>query len=493
MATIADQTADSVREPDLARLARRYGTDPATARHAVAVTADAVVDHLRGLLDEDDGARRAYALVGSRGAGVGEVVDPDAIATSAGCDREVATDLLTTVAPLTMAGLAARRLDPLGLEARLRADRHAERTTPTVRGTWTPPVAAPRAAAVSKPAVAPVRGGIGNRVLVAAALLGLAGVGGVIAFAYMARTQAGPTGSVSTAATTPLGSTTATTGAVAAVSTSGGGETQSMPAALALAPRLKLFDGLLRRAGLDQRLADGDYTLVAANDRAVKRARPLPTGDELRSLLEDHIIPRRLTAAEMVDGARFETLAGTTLLVRTRDGQTFVGKAPLTGRTIETGNGTILIADALIGGAGAPPAEPTPTETPVAPPPAASTEPPLIPAAVGDVVLLPIRFGPGSAGVPYTARRRLHQLASELAAGGVRIEIDGHTDNDGDPAANLALSQRRADAVRAYLVAHGAPEDAIVARGFGDRRPVADNETPAGRKVNRRIEIRRLA
>ena len=71
----------------------------------------------------------------------------------------------------------------------------------------------------------------------------------------------------------------------------------------------------------------------------------------------------------------------------------------------------------------------------------------------------------------------------------VSIEIDGHTDASGVSAKNLQLSQLRANAVRDYLVQQGIAADRLSAYGFGDGVPIADNSTPAGRRLNRRIEF----
>jgi OOP family OmpA-OmpF porin len=71
-----------------------------------------------------------------------------------------------------------------------------------------------------------------------------------------------------------------------------------------------------------------------------------------------------------------------------------------------------------------------------------------------------------------------------------RIEIIGHTDNQGLRATNLGLSQARAEAVTAYLSDHGINGDLLTASGQGADRPVAPNDTPAGRARNRRIEFR---
>lgn len=69
------------------------------------------------------------------------------------------------------------------------------------------------------------------------------------------------------------------------------------------------------------------------------------------------------------------------------------------------------------------------------------------------------------------------------------VVVEGHTDSTGSKAYNLKLSQRRADAVRDFLVKHGIAPDRIVARGYGEAYPVAPNDTAAGRQHNRRVEI----
>jgi photosynthetic reaction center M subunit len=70
------------------------------------------------------------------------------------------------------------------------------------------------------------------------------------------------------------------------------------------------------------------------------------------------------------------------------------------------------------------------------------------------------------------------------------IEVQGHTDNVGDPTANLALSQGRADRVRDMLTTkYGIAADRIRSRGFGQTKPTASNDTPEGRRLNRRVEI----
>ncbi|NZA28384.1 OmpA family protein [Luteimonas sp. SJ-92] len=90
----------------------------------------------------------------------------------------------------------------------------------------------------------------------------------------------------------------------------------------------------------------------------------------------------------------------------------------------------------------------------------------------------------------------LRQLAQLLAQTEGIAQVGGHTDAKGDDEYNLALSQRRADAVVAWLVGEGAvPASRLQARGFGEAQPVAPNTTadgaddPAGRARNRRVEV----
>jgi outer membrane protein OmpA-like peptidoglycan-associated protein len=68
------------------------------------------------------------------------------------------------------------------------------------------------------------------------------------------------------------------------------------------------------------------------------------------------------------------------------------------------------------------------------------------------------------------------------------VEIAGYTDNTGDSAANVTLSQNRADAIRQALVVAGVDDSALVSRGYGEANPVARNDTEEGRASNRRIE-----
>lgn len=103
-----------------------------------------------------------------------------------------------------------------------------------------------------------------------------------------------------------------------------------------------------------------------------------------------------------------------------------------------------------------------------------------------------INFVTGSARLGARATRSINALAAVIercVAGGLRLELGGHTDNTGDTGANLALSSQRARAVRDALAARGVPAGAMLAVGHGDTLPIADNTTEEGRAANRRTTI----
>jgi outer membrane protein OmpA-like peptidoglycan-associated protein len=89
-----------------------------------------------------------------------------------------------------------------------------------------------------------------------------------------------------------------------------------------------------------------------------------------------------------------------------------------------------------------------------------------------------------------SAQDRLNHVADALLTTKERkLTVEGHTDSQGTVNYNQNLSQKRADAVRTYLISRGYPGDLILAQGIGQNRPVADNTSPEGRANNRRVEI----
>ncbi len=75
----------------------------------------------------------------------------------------------------------------------------------------------------------------------------------------------------------------------------------------------------------------------------------------------------------------------------------------------------------------------------------------------------------------------------------VKIEISGHTDNAGKPAANLTLSNNRAKSVVNYLIEKGINTQRLTFKGFGETKPIADNKTEEGKAKNRRTELKIIA
>jgi outer membrane protein OmpA-like peptidoglycan-associated protein len=85
---------------------------------------------------------------------------------------------------------------------------------------------------------------------------------------------------------------------------------------------------------------------------------------------------------------------------------------------------------------------------------------------------------------------KLDQIAETLRGAERKIQVLGHTDNQGGASQlNQTLSEKRASAVRDYLVSKGIPSDLIRAEGRGPNQPIADNSSVDGRAQNRRVEI----
>jgi outer membrane protein OmpA-like peptidoglycan-associated protein len=109
----------------------------------------------------------------------------------------------------------------------------------------------------------------------------------------------------------------------------------------------------------------------------------------------------------------------------------------------------------------------------------------------GSVVLEGLYFATGSAELLPESDAAIAEAAALLEARpDLRLDVQGHTDNVGNDAANLTLSRRRAQAVADALInAHGIASSRLGVRGFGAARPVADNGSEDGRARNRRVEL----
>lgn len=109
------------------------------------------------------------------------------------------------------------------------------------------------------------------------------------------------------------------------------------------------------------------------------------------------------------------------------------------------------------------------------------------------LVLKGVEFETGSATLTAESHLQLDTVVEYMTyKKSARIEISGHTDNVGKKKANKKLSQKRADAVREYLIAQGIDGSRITAVGYGDEKPIASNKTAEGRQKNRRIEAREI-
>jgi OOP family OmpA-OmpF porin len=131
---------------------------------------------------------------------------------------------------------------------------------------------------------------------------------------------------------------------------------------------------------------------------------------------------------------------------------------------------------------------PPPPPAPVAKKPAPAPAP--APPAQSRMVLRGVTFATDSAEIDAASAVVLDVAADQLRGNpNVNVLVEGHTDSTGSEAHNQALSQRRADSVRNYLVRKGVPANRLSARGLGESSPVASNDTRDGRALNRRVEL----
>jgi len=161
------------------------------------------------------------------------------------------------------------------------------------------------------------------------------------------------------------------------------------------------------------------------------------------------------------------------------------------------------------------PEAPPPEPEPEAPPLPELKEPPAVveePVVYAPVEIVLVMYAPPQPTVEETQKLNTSQRAINFRTGGaeltpssyaalngiaellkqyshVRYEIQGHTDSQGADMYNLLLSAERAAAVKTYLVARGAPEASLIAIGYGENMPIANNATAEGRALNRRVEF----
>jgi OOP family OmpA-OmpF porin len=108
----------------------------------------------------------------------------------------------------------------------------------------------------------------------------------------------------------------------------------------------------------------------------------------------------------------------------------------------------------------------------------------------GHVAVYGIHFDTGKATIQPDSERILGEIAKLVQQNAdLKLRVEGHTDNQGNAAANQALSEKRAQAVVAWLSAHNVPAARLTAKGLGQTQPVADNSSEDGRAKNRRVEL----
>ena len=106
-------------------------------------------------------------------------------------------------------------------------------------------------------------------------------------------------------------------------------------------------------------------------------------------------------------------------------------------------------------------------------------------------ILEKVQFETGSADILEESFALLDEVADiiERNPGITKIRVEGHTDSKGRKRSNKRLSQKRADAVREYLIDKGIDGGRLVAKGYGQTKPIASNKTDEGRAENRRVEF----
>ena len=168
--------------------------------------------------------------------------------------------------------------------------------------------------------------------------------------------------------------------------------------------------------------------------------------------------------------------------------------ATWTPATAAAGCDGAIVAPRAAAPAPAPAAAPAPAPRAAAPAPApapAAARPAPPPAAATKVTYAADTFFDFDKSVlKADAKAKLDDLAGKVKAINLEVIIAvGHTDSAGSDAYNQKLSVKRADAVKAYLITKGIEKNRVYTEGKGEKQPVADNKTDAGRSKNRRVEL----
>ena len=99
-------------------------------------------------------------------------------------------------------------------------------------------------------------------------------------------------------------------------------------------------------------------------------------------------------------------------------------------------------------------------------------------------------FNPTESIILYNSFPELKRIVAIIKSNNLKVEISGHTDNAPDDISSQTLSEKRASAVKAYLVSEGCYSDVITFVGYGKTKPIAPNDTEEGRAKNRRVGLK---
>ena len=138
------------------------------------------------------------------------------------------------------------------------------------------------------------------------------------------------------------------------------------------------------------------------------------------------------------------------------------------------------------------PAPPPPPPAPTPPPPAPAPPPPPPPPPKPAPVFENIYFNENKTNIDPVAAKALDRDGAMLKENpDIKVEIGGHTDSLGSEKANQKISEKRAESVKKYLMdKFNIPGDRMIVKGYGSKKPIADNGTKEGRVKNRRVELK---